>query len=131
MEGESMREIRKFHITGYVDCPHSDSSGFNVHITIVAEDMEQALEKLFSMSPSDFKKQANAYPDHEIQAQVWNESVHDANDAIDWFYDDVEVSELDSKAIAKAFIAKELVSDKMKGCKNWIKKIKKEGSNYE
>ena len=34
---------------------------------------------------------------------------------------------LDSKAIAKAFIAKELVSDKMRGCKKLDQKNQKGG----
>jgi len=36
-------------------------------------------------------------------------------------------SKLDSKAIAKAFVAKELVSDKMKGCKKLDQKNQKGG----
>ena len=102
------KEMKDFGLCGYIDCPSviEDLSGFNVYISVQATNEEEAWEKLFAMTPEQFKKEAEPSWEDDLVCQcysflqllhvfekVWIEEVEDANDGIDWYFDDVDVIE--------------------------------------
>ena len=87
--------MKEFGLCGYIDCPsvNEDLSGFNVWINVHATNEEEAWEKLFAMTPEQFKKEAEPSWEDDAFEKVWIEEVEDANDGIDWYFDDVDVIE--------------------------------------
>lgn len=83
--------MREFRLCGYVDCPIEDSSGFNVYVGVHATNEDEAWEKLFAMTPEQFKKEAEPFWENDAYEKVWVEEVGDANDGIDWYFDDVTI----------------------------------------
>tara|TARA_R110000824_G_scaffold55146_2_gene152055 strand:- start:206 stop:514 length:309 start_codon:yes stop_codon:yes gene_type:complete len=88
-------KMKEFGLCGYIDCPSviEDLSGFNVWINVHAINEEKAWEKLFVMTPEQFKKKAEPSWEDDAFEKVWIEEVEDANDGIDWYFDDVDVIE--------------------------------------
>ena len=89
-----MDNIKEFRLSGYIDYPVEDLSGFNVYISIYATNKDEAWEKLFAMSSEQFKKEADAHFEDVGGGakKVWEE-VKDANDGIDWYFEDVDLDE--------------------------------------
>lgn len=57
---------------------------FNVYISVHATNEEEAWEKIYAMTPKQFKQEADAYwEDVSDDPKVWKE-VKDANDGIYW-----------------------------------------------
>ena len=78
---------------------------FNVYISVHATNEEEAWEKLFAMTPEQFKKEADAYWE-DVGAEgeeVWKE-VKDAN-GIDWLdIEEHKITKKDVKAMARKAI---------------------------
>ena len=58
---------------------------FNVYISVYATNEEEAWEKLFAMTPEQFKKEADAHwEDVDDEGEEDWKEVKDASDGIDW-----------------------------------------------
>ena len=105
------KEMKKYRACGLIDfcAKEFDENGneildnwggsvgellsFNVYISVQATNEEEAWEKLFAMTPEQFKKEAEPSWEDDAFEKVWIEEVEDANDGIDWYFDDVDVIE--------------------------------------
>tara|TARA_R110002020_G_scaffold440250_1_gene650861 strand:- start:1 stop:435 length:435 start_codon:yes stop_codon:yes gene_type:complete len=88
------------------DTPVGELLSFNVHISVHATDEEEAWEKIYAMTPKQFKQEADAYWEDvgDEGEEVWKE-VKDASDGIDWLeIEEHEITKKDVKAMARKAI---------------------------